>query len=59
MEEAKVEELKDVVEELPVEEVIEEVEIEEGGDLEELPIEPQTQMEEENYEVGDKDIQEE
>ena len=54
MEEAKVEELKDVVEELPVEEVIEE-----GGDLEELPIEPQTQMEEENYEVGDKDIQEE
>ena len=38
--------------------VDEEIEVE-GGDVENLPVEPQTQMEEENYEVGDTNIQEE
>ena len=48
------------VEELETVEVDEEVEVE-GGDenIEELPKEPQTHMEEENYEVGDTNIQEE
>lgn len=50
------EEVKNVVEELPTEEVIEEVEVEDGGDIENLPKEPQTQMEEENYEIGDTNI---
>lgn len=59
MEEEKVlEEVKP--EELETIEVDEEVEVELGGDnAEELPKEPQTQMEEENYEVGDTNIQEE
>lgn len=45
-------------EELEVVEMDEVVEVE-GGDVENLPVEPQTQMEEENYEVGDTNIQEE
>lgn len=58
MEEEKVlEEVKP--EEVETIEVDEEVEVELGGDnAEELPVEPQTQMEEENYEVGDTNIQE-
>lgn len=45
-------------EELEVKELDEEVEVELGGDvLEDLPKTPQTHLEEENYEVGDKDIQ--
>ena len=50
-------------EKLETVEIDEEVEVE-GGDIteeekENLPVEPQTQMEEENYEVGDTNIQEE
>lgn len=45
-------------EELEVKALDEEIEVELGGDcLEELPIKPQTHLEEDNYEIGDKDIQ--